>query len=99
MSAYVLTDQAERDVNEIWDYIANESIEQADAVAAEIREALRLLASAPGIGHRRGDVKDVRYRFWRANRFIIAYFSKTQPLQIIRIVGGHRDFRQLFPRR
>jgi plasmid stabilization system protein ParE len=96
MSAYVLTEEAERDLNEIWDYIANESIEQADAVAAEIREALTLLASAPGIGHRRADVRDGRYRFWRANRFIVAYFPDTQPLQIIRIVGGHRDFRKLF---
>jgi antitoxin ParD1/3/4/toxin ParE1/3/4 len=99
MSAYVLTEEAERDLIEIWDYIANQSVELADAVAAEIRAALDLLASSPGIGHRRQDVKDPRYRFWRANRFVIAYFPKTQPLQIIRIVGGHRDFRQLFPRR
>ncbi len=72
MSAYILTEEAEHDLNEIWDYIADQSIEQANAVAAEIREALDLLASAPGIGHRREDVKDGRYRFWRANRFIIA---------------------------
>lgn len=101
MSGYVLTEEAERDLNEIWDYIADQSIEQADAVAAEIRDALDLLASAPGIGRRRADVRDARYRFWRANRFIIAYFPDTRPLQMIRIVGGHRDFRTLFkkPRR
>ncbi len=44
MSGYVLTEQAERDLNEIWDYIASESIEQADAVVADIRAALELLA-------------------------------------------------------
>jgi plasmid stabilization system protein ParE len=97
MSAYLLTEEAERDLNELWDYIAaDSSIDQADAVAVEIRAALNLLASAPGIGHRRGDVKDPRYRFWRANRFIIAYFPDTRPLQVIRIVGGHRNFRKLF---
>ena len=96
MSRFILTEQAEQDLNDIaWDYIANESLEQADAVIAEIREAFKLLASAPGIGHRRADVKNPRYRFWRANRFIIAYFRDTDPLQIIRIVGGHRDFRQI----
>ena len=101
MSAYVLTDAAERDLNEIWDYIADQSVEQADAVALEIREAIELLATAPGIGHRRADVKDESYRFWRANRFVIAYFPETRPLQVIRIVGGHRDFRKIFkkPRR
>jgi plasmid stabilization system protein ParE len=96
MSRYILTEQAEQDLNEIWTYIAEQSIDSADAVAAEIRAALELIASAPGIGHRRKDVRDARYRFWRANRFIIAYFRETQPLQIVRIVGGHRDFRQIF---
>jgi toxin ParE1/3/4 len=62
----------------------------------EIREAFELLAVMPGAGHRRRDVRNERYRFWRANRFIIAYFRDTQPLQIIRIVGGHRDFRRIF---
>lgn len=96
MSGYLLTEEAERDLNEIWDYIAGEDVQQADAVAAELRKAMELLVGAPGVGHRRRDVKDVRYRFWRANRFIIAYFPGTRPLQIIRIVGAHRDFRKLF---
>jgi plasmid stabilization system protein ParE len=97
MSGYILTEQAERDLNQIWVYIAEQSFDTADNVVAEIRESLELLASAPGIGHQRKDVRDNRYRFWRANRFIIAYFRDTNPLQIIRIVGGHRDFRSLFP--
>src|SRR5687768_15926905 len=62
MSRFVLTEQAEQDLNDIWDYIGDESPEQADAVIAEMRGALELLASAPGIGHRRADVKDPRYR-------------------------------------
>ena len=93
MSRYILTEQAEQDLNDIWDYIADQDVEQADAVAREIREAFELLAVMPGAGHRR---RDERYRVWRANRFIIAYFRDTRPLQIIRIVGGHRDFRRIF---
>ncbi len=50
----------------------------------------------PGVGHRRKDVRNPRYRFWRANRFIIAYFPDTRPLQVIRIVGAQRDLRRLF---
>ena len=96
MSRYVLTEQAEQDLNDIWDYIAEQSVEQADVVVREIRDAFELLAVMPGAGHRRRDVRNERYRFWRANRFIIAYFRDTQPLQIIRIVGGHRDFRRIF---
>jgi plasmid stabilization system protein ParE len=93
---YILTQQAEQDLNDIWSYITKQSIDTADAVIAEIREGLELVASLPGVGHQRRDVRDSRYRFWRANRFIIAYYRDTRPVQIIRIVGGHRDFRDLF---
>jgi plasmid stabilization system protein ParE len=50
MSGYVLTEQAERDLNEIWIHIAEQSFDTADAVVAEIRAALELLASSPGVG-------------------------------------------------
>src|SRR5882762_2291269 len=96
MNEYILTEEAERDLNEIWEYVAEQSITSADTVMREIREGIELVAFAPGIGHQRRDVKDRRYRFWKANRFIIAYFRDTKPLQIVRIVGGSRDFRKVF---
>jgi len=93
---YVLTLEAERDLNDIWTHISAQSVDSADAVVREIREALELISSLPRVGHERKDVRDPRYRFWRANRFIIAYHHESKPLQIIRIIGGSRDFRQLF---
>jgi plasmid stabilization system protein ParE len=99
MSAYVLTEQAAQDLQDIWDYIADKSVDSADAVLRDIPEALELLASMPNVGHRRKDVRDSRYRFWRANRFIVAYFRDTQPLQIIRVVGGSQNIRKMFRKR
>jgi antitoxin ParD1/3/4/toxin ParE1/3/4 len=96
MNRYVLTRRAEQDLEEILEYVANESADSAQIVLRDIREALERLADMPGIGHQRKDVPDDRYRFWLANRFIIAYFPKTKPLQIVRIVGAKRDFRALF---
>jgi plasmid stabilization system protein ParE len=96
MSEYILTEEAERDLNEIWEYVAEQSVTSADKVVREIREGIELVAFAPGIGHERKDVMDRRYRFWKANRFIIAYFRDTKPLQIVRIVGAARDFRKIF---
>ena len=96
MNEYILTEEAERDLNEIWEYVAEQSITSADTVMREIREGIELVAFAPGSGHQRRDVRDQRYRFWKANRFIIAYFRDTKPLQIVRIVGGSRDFRKIF---
>jgi plasmid stabilization system protein ParE len=96
MSEYILTEEAERDLTGIWEYIAAQSITSADSVILEIREGIELVAFAPGIGHERRDVRDKRYRFWKANRFIIAYFRDTKPLQIVRIVGAARNFRRIF---
>ncbi len=95
MKTYVLSDEAARDIDHIWDYIAEQSVESADQVVREIREAMELLANAPGIGHRRADVKDKRYRFWRVNRFIVAYARNMDQVRIIRVVGGHQDFRRI----
>lgn len=96
MSRYILAADAERDLEEIWDYIAVQSVEAADAVANDFRMAFEKLAEHPGIGHRRDDVRNQRYRFWRVHRFIIAYFPATDSVQIVRVVGGQRDFRRLF---
>jgi plasmid stabilization system protein ParE len=98
-SQYVLTHEAQQDLIDIWDYIARDSPQAADQVMEEIKKSFDLLVQFPGAGHQRKDVRDNRYRFWRANRFIIAYFPKTSPLQIARIVGAARDFRNIFPPR
>jgi len=87
MSRYILTEQAEQDLNDIWDYIADQSVEQADAVVREIRDAFELLAAMPGAGHRRRDVRNDRYRFWRANRFIIAYFRERKTFLAAGVAG------------
>jgi plasmid stabilization system protein ParE len=50
MSAYILTQQAERDLNEIWEHIAGQSIDSADAVLDEIRQALISSLLLRGLG-------------------------------------------------
>lgn len=44
MKRFVLTPRAERDVNEIWDYIADDNIEAADRVLMALERAMRRLA-------------------------------------------------------
>jgi toxin ParE1/3/4 len=77
------------DLLEIWHYIARDNIAAANRVSERLEaETLELLAM-PGKGHRRADVKNPQYRFWRVYRY-----SDTT-LTIIRIVHGRRNFRQL----
>jgi plasmid stabilization system protein ParE len=51
MKRFVLTPRAKRDVNDIWDYIADDSIEAADRVVDALDNAMVKLSKTPGIGH------------------------------------------------
>jgi antitoxin ParD1/3/4 len=98
MSRFVLTLRAELDLNEIWDYIAQDSVEQADRVADELQKAMGTLADNPGIGHLREDWADNRHRFWPVYSYIIMYRPSTTPLQILRVVSGYRNLANLLKR-
>lgn len=60
MMPFVLTPLAERDVNEIWDHIANDSIEAADRVLESLESAMMRLAKNPRLGHCREELADKR---------------------------------------
>ena len=55
MKRFILTPRAKQDVNDIWDYIANEDIEAADRVLDALDNAMIKLAKNPGIGHWRDE--------------------------------------------
>lgn len=96
MKRYILSDEAKLDLEQIWEYIADDDIDAADKVRNKIRDALDRVARVPGIGHSRRDVKNPRYRFLVVYSYVIAYFPDTKPLQIVRIVHGARNLKRLF---
>jgi toxin ParE1/3/4 len=99
VNEYELSARARLDLLEIWEHIADRDVDAADRVLADLRGAMVKLAEFPGLGHRRADVADARYLFWRVHSFIIVYLPETRPLAISRVVHGRRDFRTLFPHR
>lgn len=62
MMAYVLGRDAERDLDAIWDYIAEENLDAADRTLNELFEAFELLAKNPRIGHKRKDLTSLPRR-------------------------------------
>jgi plasmid stabilization system protein ParE len=64
VSAYVLGSDAVLDLEEIWDYIASDSIGAADRWIAKLLDAFKDIARTPGIGHRREDLTDYPVLFW-----------------------------------
>lgn len=94
MSRYALSARAKTDLQQIWNYIADDNIDAADKVRNEIRSALEKLARTPFVGHTRRDVKNPAYRFWVVYSYLIVYRPETSPLQVVRIVHGARDLKR-----
>ncbi|HOB74059.1 MAG TPA: type II toxin-antitoxin system RelE/ParE family toxin [Phycisphaerae bacterium] len=91
MSRFLLTPRAREDLEEIEAYIAHDSPDAARRVILELQTAMQRLAESPGLGHRRSDIDDPRYRFWVVYSYLIVYIPQTDPLQIIRVVNGYRN--------
>ena len=88
--------QARVDLLEIWRYIARDNISAANKVIDTIHEEIDGLAEMPGKGHRRADVRDQSYRFWRVYSYVIGYRFDDKTITIARVVHGRRNFRKLF---
>ncbi len=95
MKRYILTPRAKRDVNEIWDYIANDNVEAADRVLDALESAMVKLAKNPGIGHWREELADKSHRLWLVYSYLIVYRHEAKPLQIVRVLHAARDVQSL----
>jgi len=95
MSRFLLTPAARADLEEIVDFIAQDSLDAAQRVRRELRNSMRLLARTPGMGHFRSDLSDEPLRFWQVYSFLIIYRPETRPLQILRVLRAARDVRTI----
>src|SRR5262245_44668107 len=95
MKSFVFTPLAARDLNEIWDYLASDSIEAADRVLVALEKALHGLVKNPVNGHWRDDLADRRHRFFLVYFYLIVYRPETKPMQVIRVLHASRDIQAL----
>ncbi len=91
MKRFVLTPLAEQDLNEIWEYIGDDSVEAANRVLSKIEAAIYRLTEHPGLGHLREDLADSRHRFYLVYSYLIVFRPGTDPLQVIRVLHAARD--------
>jgi toxin ParE1/3/4 len=89
---------ADRNLDGIWKFIARDSPTAADRVDLELHEAIKMLGENPGMGHRRSDVPDQRYRFWPVYSYIIAYRIEGDELVVVRVIHGARNVRRTLGR-
>jgi plasmid stabilization system protein ParE len=99
VSSYVLGADAAFDLDEIWDYIASDSIDAADRWIARLFDTFVALAKMPGMGHTREDLTAYQVRFWPVGAYLIIYRAERQPIEIVAVTQGARDIPAFLHRR
>ncbi|MGK7892776.1 MAG: type II toxin-antitoxin system RelE/ParE family toxin [Xenococcus sp. (in: cyanobacteria)] len=96
MARFVVTAEARKDLDEIWQYIAAESEIAADKVIAEIIQRFPRLAEFPEMGRERTELA-AGMRSLTVGRYIIFYRPGKLGVAIVRVLHGSRDIEGLFP--
>ena len=91
MSRYLLSDNAQIDLEEIWFYIAADSPTAADRWTDKLYDAFALLARNPRIGHTRKDLIEYDLLFWPVGKYMILYRVMPDSIEIAAVTQGNHD--------
>ena len=97
MVGYILSNEAEADLDSILDYIAADSIQSALNVHDRFLEVFRMLGENPDAGHYREDLASRAVRFFPVYSFMIVYLSGSSPVEVARIFGAAQDVESILP--
>src|SRR3989304_1704163 len=86
---------AEADILEVWDYIADDSIDAADRWVDRPDEQLRLLAAQPMMGRARDELAP-GVRSFPFGRYVVFYAPLDDGIDVIRGLHGARDVHAVF---
>lgn len=91
MNSYVLSPDAALDLDDIWGFIAADSLDAADRWIGKIFDALETLGRSPGMGHSRQDLTSSPVLFWPVGAYLVIYRPERTPIEIVAITQGARD--------
>jgi toxin ParE1/3/4 len=91
MNNYVLGTGTEQDLDEIWEYIAEDNIAAADRWIGKLFDAFENLSSNPGMVHKRDDLTSYPVLFWPQGAYLILYRIQKGTIEIVAITQGARD--------
>jgi plasmid stabilization system protein ParE len=99
VSDYVLGPDADHDLDDIWEYIAADSIDAADRWITKLFDAFEAIARSPGIGHKREDLTAYPVLFWPVGSYLVIYRAERSPVEIVAVTQGSRDIPSFVRRR
>jgi len=93
-----LTAQAEADLDQIWDYIVQESgnLEIARRQVISLTDRFFLLAKHPYLGRLRDYDLGAGRRSYPVDRYLIVYWIEGHNVLILRVIHGSRDIESMF---
>ncbi len=95
MADVKLTEAAEADLQEIWDYISEKNIDAANRVIGDLMGKFRFLAKNSKIGKPQDKII-LNLRKFSHKKYIIFYFEIENGVEIYRIFHGARNIETLF---
>jgi toxin ParE1/3/4 len=99
MSRFRLTEHAQSDLHQIWEYIGIEkdNPKAADRLMEKFFQQMSLLGTQPRIGQSR-DEWSPDLRIFPVGNYVILYYPGDDEIEVIGIVYGRRDLPALFQR-
>jgi toxin ParE1/3/4 len=91
MTGYDFHPEALSDLDEIWNFIANDNPAAADQTITDVLTTIRKLVTFPHQGHLRPDLTSRPLRFTRVYDYLIAYAPDEQPLWVVAVIHGSRS--------
>ena len=86
---------AEVDLLDIWLYIAEDSVQNADGYLRRIEQAIEVLAEKPLMGRSRNEIA-VSIRSFPVESHVVFYYAVDGGIDIVRVLHGMRDFEAIF---
>ncbi len=90
-----LSKRAEADLDDIWFYVAQDSIRNADRLVSRIQKKCELLAASPGLGRHRDELRPSLQSF-PFGRYVIFYRALSDGIEVVRVLSGYRDIESIF---
>ncbi|MFT3819672.1 MAG: type II toxin-antitoxin system RelE/ParE family toxin [Rubrivivax sp.] len=87
--------QAEIDILEIWEYIAADSVFQADRWVDRLDESLALWATQPKMGREREELAP-GIRSLPFGRYVVFFRALEDGIDVVRVLHGSQDIEERF---
>lgn len=97
MTDLFVSDRANADLRDIWQYIAAADPDAADRVLLRLDERMQVLQRFPRIGPARSDIRRGMRMLVEGNYLILYEFdTRRDEVEIVAIVDGRRELSGLF---